>query len=197
LFFLPIGESDLELVRSWRNQDEIRNNMYTNHIISPQEHRAWYNKISKDPAVRYWIFSDDGIRKVGLVYLYDLDSKNRRAFWGLYVGDLGMKGGGLGSKVEFAILDHVFLNMDLNKLCCEAFVFNEPALRLYKKFGFEEEGYLKQHIFRDERYYDVVRLAMLREEWIGKHRERIKQAMGRTEEEIARKRIYVEENKDW
>lgn len=188
--FFSISEVDLELIRTWRNQDEIRNNMYTNHIISPKEHLAWYQKISRDPSVRYWIFSDDGIRKIGLVYLYDIDLKNRRAFWGIYMGDLRLQGKGIGSRVEFALLDYVFSDLNLNKLNCEVLTFNKTAIQFYKKFGFEEEGHFRQHIFRDDRYYDVVRLAMLKEEWIGKHRERMKEVMGITEEEIAKKKIY-------
>jgi hypothetical protein len=191
IIFLPISEVDPELIRTWRNQDEIRNNMYTNHIISPEEHLAWYQKISRDPSVRYWIFSDDGIKKIGLVYLYDIDLKNRRAFWGIYMGDLRLQGKGIGSRVEFAILDYVFFDLNLNKLNCEVLAFNKPAIRFYKKFGFAEEGYFKQHIFRDNRYYDVIRLAVLKDDWVNKHRERIKKVMGITEEEIARKKIYV------
>lgn len=192
--FLPLTEEDLELVRTWRNQAEIRNNMYTNHFISPEEHRAWYERISRDPQVKYWLFSDDGVKKIGLVHLYDIDLRNKRAFWGLYVGNTEIRGKGIGSKVEFAILDYVFFKMALNKINCEALSFNKPAIQFYKKFGFAEEGYFRQHIFRDGRYHDVVRLAMLKEDWVGKHRERMKKVMGLTEEEIAKKRIYVEKD---
>ena len=189
--FLPIGQNDLELIRTWRNQDEIRNNMYTNHIISPEEHLAWYKRISANPSVRYWIFSADGIKKTGLVHLYNIDLRNRQAFWGLYFGDMGMKGKGIGSKVEFALIDYVFFDLNLNKLNCEVLSFNKPAIRFYKKFGFAEEGYFKQHIFRDNRYYDVVKLAILKDDWVNKYRERMKKVMGITEEEITRKKIYV------
>ncbi|MQL51451.1 UDP-4-amino-4,6-dideoxy-N-acetyl-beta-L-altrosamine N-acetyltransferase [Desulfofundulus thermobenzoicus] len=168
-----ITENDLELIRKWRNQDEIRNFMYTNHIISPEEHRKWYEKISNDPSVKYWIFSNDGKMKNGLVCLYNIDAKNKSAFWGFYVGDLQTKGKGIGSRVEFTILDHVFLVMDLNKLNCEVLSFNEVALNLHKKFGFEEEGYFKKHIFRDNKYFDVIRLAMLKEDWLNIHRGRM------------------------
>jgi hypothetical protein len=191
IIFHPLREGDLELVRTWRNQDEIRNNMYTNHIISPEEHLAWYQKISKGPGVRYWIFSADGMEKIGLVHLYDIDLKNRRAFWGIYLGNLSSQGKGIGSRVEFAVLDYVFFALNLNKLNCEVLAFNKSAINFYKKFGFKEEGDFKQHIFRDGRFYDVVRLTMLKQEWTSQHRQRMKEVIGITEEQIARKRVYV------
>ena len=36
----PVLESDLGLIRQWRNSERIRANMFTDHIISSEEHLA-------------------------------------------------------------------------------------------------------------------------------------------------------------
>jgi putative acetyltransferase len=41
---------------------------------------------------------------------------------------------------------------------------NEPAVRLYKKFGFEIEGTLKKYAYRDGEYVDVYAMARFRPE---------------------------------
>jgi hypothetical protein len=43
--------------------------------------------------------------------------------------------------------------------------FNKAVIKLHKKFGFQEEGYFRQHIKKDDQFLDVVALAILREEW--------------------------------
>ena len=43
-----------------------------------------------------------------------------------------------------------------------AFVDNDVALRLYRKFGFEIEGLLRRYAFRDGAYVDAYTLARLR-----------------------------------
>jgi L-phenylalanine/L-methionine N-acetyltransferase len=46
----------------------------------------------------------------------------------------------------------------------EVFVDNEPAIRLYKKFGFVIEGTLVAYAYRDGQYIDTYTMARLRKE---------------------------------
>ena len=45
------------------------------------------------------------------------------------------------------------------KLELHVFPWNEPALRLYESFGFEREGYRKNHYERDGEYVDAILMA--------------------------------------
>jgi len=42
----PIEEGDLATVLEWRNSERIRANMYTDHLISREEHRAGFAKVN-------------------------------------------------------------------------------------------------------------------------------------------------------
>ena len=42
------------------------------------------------------------------------------------------------------------------------FGFNVPALRCYEKCGFQREGLLKQEMYREGKYHDVVMLGLIR-----------------------------------
>jgi putative acetyltransferase len=44
----------------------------------------------------------------------------------------------------------------------EVYTDNEPAVRLYQKFGFEIEGTAIQYAFRDGQYVDLYLMARLR-----------------------------------
>ena len=48
----------------------------------------------------------------------------------------------------------------VRKLELHVFPWNEPAMRLYEKFGFEREGYRKAHYRRDGEDVDAVLMAL-------------------------------------
>ena len=43
--------------------------------------------------------------------------------------------------------------------------FNEKVIYIHKKFGSEIEGVLRQHIYKNGQFYDVVIMAILKEKW--------------------------------
>jgi RimJ/RimL family protein N-acetyltransferase len=45
--------------------------------------------------------------------------------------------------------------------------FNERSIKLHKKAGFQEEGRLRQTLFKNGQYHDWVEFGILREEWHG------------------------------
>ena len=67
--------------------------------------------------------------------------------------------------MEFLALEHVFETLGLHKLSCEVLVFNEPVIRLHKKFGFQVEGMFREHHKMNDQYIDIVRLSLLAAEW--------------------------------
>ena len=47
----------------------------------------------------------------------------------------------------------------VRKLELHVFPHNEPAIKLYESFGFEREGYRKQHYRRGDEYVDAILMA--------------------------------------
>ncbi len=81
--------------------------------------------------------------------------------WGF--GEIGMsvapswRGRGVGTALLEGCVEWA-RERRLHKLSLEVFPHNEAALALYRKFGFQEEGYLRQHYRRrnGERWDSVV-----------------------------------------
>ena len=59
------------------------------------------------------------------------------------------RGLGLGSYVEFWVIEQVFGPLGLKKLWCEVLVSNEPVWRLHMKHGFVEEARFRRHVLKD------------------------------------------------
>ncbi|MEJ0066666.1 MAG: UDP-4-amino-4,6-dideoxy-N-acetyl-beta-L-altrosamine N-acetyltransferase [Caulobacteraceae bacterium] len=78
-----LEDEDRDRIFAWRNSPDVRAYMYTDHLITPQEHAAWFVGIEGDESRRYWIVTSDDT-PVGLVNLYDIDRANQRCAWAYY-----------------------------------------------------------------------------------------------------------------
>ena len=161
---LPVMEDDIELIMTWRNMPEVSEYMYTDNKITIEMQKKWFTKISEDPTVKYWMISYQG-KKLGVANLVKISNVFDSCSWAFYLGDTSVRGAGIGSKVEFNVLSYVFAELNLNKLNCEVFSFNDKVISMHEKFGFRREGYYRQHVLKNGKYLDVVALALLKTEW--------------------------------
>ena len=85
-----------------------------------------------------------------------------------HVGHIGMcvhddfHGRGIGSSLMAALVDTADNWLGLRRLELAVFIDNAPAIRLYKKFGFEIEGTRRAAAFRDGAFVDDYLMARLR-----------------------------------
>jgi L-phenylalanine/L-methionine N-acetyltransferase len=73
------------------------------------------------------------------------------------------QGKGAGTALMQAAVDLADKWLNLTRLELEVYTDNEPAIKLYKKFGFEIEGTLRGFSFRDGAYVDAYSMARLRQ----------------------------------
>jgi UDP-4-amino-4,6-dideoxy-N-acetyl-beta-L-altrosamine N-acetyltransferase len=149
----------------WRNRPEVAAYMYTDHHISPDEHARWFAGAMVASDRRYWIIELDG-EPVGLANLAGIDASRRRCEWAYYLAEPSVRGRGVGAAVEFAMIDHVFGDLDLHKLWCEVLVENEAVWKLHESFGFRREARYRDHVWKAGRFHDVVGLGLLAADWV-------------------------------
>lgn len=159
-----LTEADRDRILAWRNDPAVSAFMYTTHAIDPQEHARWFAGIAGDARRRYWIIEADG-RPVGLANLYDIDRANGRCAWAYYLADPSTRGQGVGSRVEFAVIEEVFGAQGLSKLWCEVLADNAAVWTLHEKHGFVREATFRDHILRPEGPVDVLGLGLLKADW--------------------------------
>jgi L-phenylalanine/L-methionine N-acetyltransferase len=70
-----------------------------------------------------------------------------------------------GAALTAALVDAADNWLDLKRLELTVYMDNEPAIRLYQKFGFEVEGTCRGHAFRDGQYVDSFFMARLQPGW--------------------------------
>lgn len=156
--------ADQDRILAWRNSPDVRPFMYTDHVIPADEHARWFAGIGGDARRAYWIIEANGT-PVGLANLYDIDARHRRCAWAYYLADPSVRGMGLGSFVEYWMLQQVFETRGLHKLWCEVLISNEPVWRLHETFGFKQEARFRDHVFKDGAWQDVLGLGLLEDDW--------------------------------
>jgi UDP-4-amino-4,6-dideoxy-N-acetyl-beta-L-altrosamine N-acetyltransferase len=160
----PATAADSARMLAWRNQPDVARWMYSDHLITAEEHARFIATALTDPGRHYWIVEFDGA-PVGLAGLVDISAQNRKATLVHYLADASVRGKGLGAFVEIWLLDKTFRELKLNKLSCEVLLENEGAWRLHEGFGFTREALFRAHVWKAGAPCDVVGLGMLAAEW--------------------------------
>jgi UDP-4-amino-4,6-dideoxy-N-acetyl-beta-L-altrosamine N-acetyltransferase len=161
----PVVADDKWQLLRWRNLDEVRKYMYTDHIISEPEHSQWFDKARVDPTRRDSIVLCAG-EPIGLLSLTDINRYHQRCSWAYYLAEPSVRGQGIGSFVEYMAIEQAFAEERLLKLMCEVFLSNESVWRLHLRFGFRTEGTYRQHIRRGDGFEDVMALSLLASDWL-------------------------------
>lgn len=145
--------------------------MYTDHIISKEEHSRFLESLKNDDGNFYWLVKDRTCERGGVIYLNKLNLRLGHAYLGIYANlfsKLSQKGEML-IKVLFRL---AFGYANLHTLKSKVLEDNLRAINLYRRLGFKKEGTLKEFIFRDGRWKDVIIMGITNKDALEKYKMR-------------------------
>ena len=67
--------------------------------------------------------------------------------------------------LERLLLKHGFMTLNLHLIYLRVYEDNQRAIRAYEKSGFLEDGRLREMVYQDGKYLDVIFMGVLRNEW--------------------------------
>ena len=159
----PVEEKDLGIILAWRNSERIRANMYTDHVITLEEHLQWFERIRSKGLARPLLFEISG-KPAGIVNINRVDRVNNACHWGFYLGDADAPRG-CGTVMGFLGLEHLFENLKIHKVIGEAFAFNQASIAFHEKLGFSREGHFRRHILKNGEYQDILVFGFFADQW--------------------------------
>ena len=160
IYLVPINRSHTPLIVKWRNNPSVRNNFIFREEFTEQLHNAWLDtKVASGEVVQFVIY-DVKDKPVGSVYLRDIDSINKKAEFGIFIGEDDERGKGYGSEATRLICSYGFERLSLHKIMLRVFAFNSSASRSYERCGFEREAYLRDEVYIDGKYEDIILMAL-------------------------------------
>jgi RimJ/RimL family protein N-acetyltransferase len=111
------------------------------------------------------ILTLDGDKLIGNCGLHNVNLKNRKAMFGIFIGDKESWNKGYGTDATKTILRFGFEELGLNLIELEVYAFNPRAIRAYEKAGFRQSGIHRQGLYRNGEFHDEYIMSILREEW--------------------------------
>ena len=105
------------------------------------------------------VLEADAHRPVGYIKAYRVDRFSRHAWIGLCLFDERDRGHGYGRRMIEQVCHYLRDFVGLRKVSLEMLASNEPALALYRRLGFVEEGRLRNQFLTEGRFEDVLLLS--------------------------------------
>lgn len=157
---------DTPNIIKWRNNPSVQKNFCIQEPLTEEMHYNWFhNKIETGEVAQFIIVDAETNLPVGSTYLRDIDFKNRKAEFGIFIGEDSARGKGLGAESTKLMIEYGFHTLQLHRIFLRVFSNNLGAIKAYEKAGFIYEGTAKQDIIlQDGTYQDIVFMAILKKE---------------------------------
>lgn len=113
---------------------------------------------------RFEVHLHDGAL-IGLASLTGVDAVHGRGHLCVTICERSLWGHGYGRDALHLLMRYGFDVLDLHRLLAGAFDFNQAWRTLLETAGFHEEGCLRDHLYRDGRYWSKHQFALLEDEY--------------------------------
>lgn len=168
IYLRAAERDDIPRFIAWLNDNRTSRTLGVTAPLSIPLEEQWFERALAGQGKEGYHFvacllADD--RPVGTIGLFQLDTVNGGAGLGIMVGDAADRGHGYGSDMLRAVLAFGFGSLRLERIWLDVFDFNRGARRVYERVGFVHEGVLRHAIYREGRFADVHRMAILADEW--------------------------------
>jgi len=157
--FINLNSLELEMVRRWRNSETIRKWMYNEHIISEEEHKKFINSLKNSKDKVYWLVKKEDL-PIGTLSFVNINWYHRRAYFGMYANPENILPG-IGRILDSIAKNVAFNILNLHTLKLEVIEDNKAVINLHKKSGFQEEGRLKDFVYKNGKWKDVIIMGMV------------------------------------
>jgi RimJ/RimL family protein N-acetyltransferase len=131
---IRLVEADLELVRKWRNDDEIRKFMNFRDYITKEMQLKWFESINTSNNF-YYVIQYEG-EKIGLVNDKNIDWNEKIAEGGLFIWDKRYINSTIPMKISLLMLELAYTLLGWNKTIVKVRKDNPRALKYNESLGY-------------------------------------------------------------
>ena len=159
--------ADCALFSEWEKQEYI-----TEYLAINKGH--CYENIVKEFVIRETDDSKQQLtivaktvnKAIGRIYISKIDNVNNSLdISRIYIGEKEYVGKGYGKETMFLLLAYCFELIKRERVTLDYFTGNVRAANLYSKVGFTLEGVLRNAIKKDDKYYDLLLMSILKSEY--------------------------------
>ncbi len=160
----PLEKEDIPILKRWINDPEVRKYLSAFTPQNNESEEKWVSSLSdSNTTIVFMIMVND--KPIGTMGIHHINWKDRHCTTGAMIGEKDYWGKGYGTEAKELLLEYIFNELNLNKVCSDVLEFNKRSRAYLKKSGYVFEGRRRKHIFKDGKYYDLILLAIFRNSW--------------------------------
>lgn len=165
-YLSPISVDDAERYCEWINDAEVNKFMvFSSHQIGIEKERTILEDMIKRNAQIFAIIDIEKDELIGNCSLFDIDHLNRKAEFGIFIGNKTYWGKGYGTEATMLILDYSFNILNLNSIMLRVYSYNKRGIRSYEKSGFKVIGNHREAKIIGSKKYDEIYMDILASEF--------------------------------
>lgn len=156
---------DCEIFTKWEEQDYVKEFLTINRDRTYEEVvREFVLREQDSSNEQYTIMLKSG-KPIGRIYLSRISREaDSMDITRIYIGEKACLGKGYGRETMELLLDYCFNTLKMERVSLDHYTGN-GAGNLYLKLGFKYEGIMRKAAKKDNVYFDLHLMSMLREEY--------------------------------
>jgi RimJ/RimL family protein N-acetyltransferase len=160
---------DLPRFVRWLNDPEVIRNLSLTHPLSQASEEKWFQaNLERHPAEQVLVIevkTADDWKPIGNISLMDIHWVDRNAEIGIFIGEKDEWNKGYGRGAMKLMLRHGFNELNLQRIFLRVLGDNLRGIKAYEYAGFKQEGVMRQAVYRNGKYIDLLLMSVLRTEW--------------------------------
>lgn len=168
VYLRPPTKDDIPLFLRWMNDQEVTQYLGMFLPLMEADEIDWLDRLhkQKNEQIIFVIVENRTHAPIGTMGIHGINWKDRRGTTGAVIGEKAYWGKGYGSEAKMLLLNYIFNELNLHKVCSLVLAFNKRSQAYSEKCGYHVEGVLKRHLFKNGRYWDEIHMAVFKEDWL-------------------------------
>lgn len=167
-----IERDDIQRFTRWLNDPDVIKYTTLNSPVSQVMEEKWFDHQLEILPTQGQVLAvearvgDDWVH-IGVCDLHAIEPVNNMAEFGIMIGDKEYWSKGFGTETVKLMLKHGFEDLNLNRIYLYVVAEHSRGIKTYEAAGFKKEGMLRQALYKNGIYNDVVLMSVLHSEWKG------------------------------
>lgn len=167
VYLRALEPDDYKTTIKWRNDDEIWSLVGgPKYYVSTEFEKQWViNAINNPKEIRLGICLKETKELIGLASIIDIDWINKSAHCPSMIGEKKYWSSGLGTESRLLLLQFAFYERGFERVWAHILEGNIASIKMLEKCGYKKEGLLRNSVYKNGRFQNLVVMSILRKEF--------------------------------
>ena len=167
MYLRPVVLKDASIIRKWHNDPELMilaraGEKETTLKLEKEEIKT--ARKSSNQAYHIILTKSDNM-PIGFLRFNFIDKSSGNVWLRMMIGEKQSQGKGYAREALHHYLKWMFGTLGIHRITIECYSTNLRAIKFFKKIGFKKEGILREAVFINEKYRDIISFGLLKKEF--------------------------------